>query len=41
MTSQPASQSILAGRIDDVPDSLDERTILIRFLDYARDTVHA
>ena len=41
MTSASASQSILPGRTDDVPDSLDERAILIRFLDYARDTVHA
>jgi uncharacterized damage-inducible protein DinB len=40
MTSQSASQSILAGRTDDVPDSWDERTILTTFLDYARDTVH-
>src|ERR1700689_1711703 len=41
MTSPSASQSILPGRTDDAPDSLDERAILIRFLDYARDTVHA
>ncbi len=41
MTSASASQSILPGRTDDAPDSLDERAILIRFLDYARDTVHA
>ena len=41
MTSASASQSILPGRIDDIPHSLDERAILIRFLDYARDTVHA
>jgi uncharacterized damage-inducible protein DinB len=41
MTSASASQSILPGRTDDVPDSLDERAILIQFLDYARDTVHA
>jgi uncharacterized damage-inducible protein DinB len=41
MTSQSASQSILPGRTDDVPDSWDERTILTTFLDYARDTVHA
>ena len=41
MTSASASQSILPGRADDVPDSLDERAILTRFLDYARDTVHA
>jgi uncharacterized damage-inducible protein DinB len=41
MTSESASQSILAGRTDDVPDSWDERTILTTFLDYARDTVHA
>jgi uncharacterized damage-inducible protein DinB len=41
MTSASASQSILPGRTDDVPDSLDERAILTQFLDYARDTVHA
>jgi uncharacterized damage-inducible protein DinB len=41
MTSQSASQSILAGRADDVPDGWDERTILTTMLDYARDTVHA
>ena len=41
MTSASASQSIRPGRTDDVPDSLDERAILTRFLDYARDTVHA
>src|ERR1700728_1713565 len=41
MTSASASQSILPGRTDDAPDRLDERAILIRFLDYARDTVHA
>src|ERR1700722_9055616 len=41
MTSPSASQSILPGRIDDVPDSWDERTILSTLLDYARDTVHA
>jgi hypothetical protein len=41
MTSQSASQSISAGRVDDVPPSWDERTILTTFLDYARDTVHA
>src|ERR1700729_1140042 len=41
MTSESASQSIQAGRVDDAPDSLDERAILVRFLDYARDTVHA
>jgi uncharacterized damage-inducible protein DinB len=41
MTSASASQSILPGRTDDAPDSLDERAILTRFLDYARDTVHA
>lgn len=41
MTSESASQSIPAGRTDDVPDSWDERTILATFLDYARDTVHA
>src|SRR5580692_947562 len=41
MTSPSASQSILPGRADDVPDSFDERTILTTFLDYARDTVHA
>jgi uncharacterized damage-inducible protein DinB len=41
MTSQSASQSIAAGRQDDVPDSWDDRTILTTVLDYARDTVHA
>jgi uncharacterized damage-inducible protein DinB len=41
MTSASASQSIVPGRADDVPDTLDERTILTQFLDYARDTVHA
>ncbi len=41
MTSESASQSISAGRADDVPSSWDQRTILITFLDYARDTVHA
>src|SRR5580692_12262376 len=41
MTSPSASQSILPGRADDVPDSFDERAILTQFLDYARDTVHA
>jgi uncharacterized damage-inducible protein DinB len=41
MTSASASQSILPGRTDDVPDTLDERAILAQFLDYARDTVHA
>jgi uncharacterized damage-inducible protein DinB len=41
MTSQPASQSIAAGRADDIPPSWDERTILTTFLDYARGTVHA
>src|SRR6204780_5821177 len=41
MTSESASQSIVPGRRDDVPDSFDERTILTQFLDYARDTVHA
>src|SRR5580698_4608913 len=41
MTSASASQSILPGRTDDAPDSLDERAILTRFLDYARDTLHA
>jgi uncharacterized damage-inducible protein DinB len=41
MTSESASQSIAAGRVDDVPSSSDERTILLTFLDYARDTVHA
>ena len=41
MTSESASQSIVPGRIDDVPDSMDERAILLQFLDYARDTVHA
>ena len=41
MTSEPASQSVAAGRTDDVPSSLDERTVLTTFLDYTRDTVHA
>jgi hypothetical protein len=41
MTSESASQSISAGRTDDVPASWDERTVLTTFLDYARDTVHA
>ncbi|HEY3733562.1 MAG TPA: DinB family protein [Streptosporangiaceae bacterium] len=41
MTSQSASQSISAGRTDDVPASWDERTTLTTLLDYARDTVHA
>src|ERR1700735_3498078 len=41
MTSASASQSILPGRTDDAPDRMDERAILTRFLDYARDTVHA
>jgi uncharacterized damage-inducible protein DinB len=41
MTSEPASQSISAGRTDDIPARWDERTTLTTFLDYARDTVHA
>ena len=42
MTSgESASQSIVAGRIDDVPSSWDDRTILTTMLDYTRDTVHA
>jgi uncharacterized damage-inducible protein DinB len=41
MTSESASQSIPAGRTDDIPARWDERTILTTFLDYARDTVHA
>jgi uncharacterized damage-inducible protein DinB len=41
MTSESASQSISAGRTDDIPPRWDERTILTTFLDYARDTVHA
>lgn len=41
MTYESASQSISSGRTDDIPSSWDERTILITFLDYARDTVHA
>lgn len=41
MTSESASQSIEPDRIDDVPDSWDERTTLTTLLDYARDTVHA
>jgi uncharacterized damage-inducible protein DinB len=41
MPSESASQSISAGRTDDIPARWDERTILTTFLDYARDTVHA
>ena len=41
MTSESAAQSISAGRTDDIPARWDERTTLITFLDYARDTVHA
>jgi uncharacterized damage-inducible protein DinB len=41
MTSEPASQSISAGRADDIPPSWDERTTLTTVLDYARGTVHA
>jgi len=41
MTYESASQSISAGRTDDIPSNWDERTILTTFLDYARDTVHA
>jgi uncharacterized damage-inducible protein DinB len=41
MTYESASQSISAGRTDDIPSSWDERTIVTTFLDYARDTVHA
>jgi uncharacterized damage-inducible protein DinB len=41
MTSESASQSIAAGRSDDIPSRWDERTVLTTFLDYARDTVHA
>ncbi len=41
MTAESASQSIAAGRVDDIPPSWDERTTLTTFLDYARDTVHA
>ena len=41
MTSESASQSIAAGRTDDIPPRWDERTVLMTFLDYARDTVHA
>jgi uncharacterized damage-inducible protein DinB len=41
MTSESASQSISAGRADDIPSSWDERTVLTTVLDYARDTVHA
>jgi uncharacterized damage-inducible protein DinB len=41
MTSESASQSISAGRTDDIPPRWDERTVLTTFLDYARDTVHA
>ena len=41
MTSESASQSIAAGRADDIPPGWDERTILTTFLDYARGTVHA
>ena len=40
MTSGTASQSIPAGRTDDVPPRRDERTILTSLV-YARDTVHA
>ena len=41
MTSPSASQSISPDRVNDIPASWDERTILTTFLDYARDTVHA
>jgi hypothetical protein len=41
MTSESASQSVSAGRADDIPSTWDERTVLTTFLDYARDTVHA
>jgi len=42
MTSEEsASQSIAPGRIDDVPSSWDERTVLTTMLDYTRGTVHA
>jgi uncharacterized damage-inducible protein DinB len=41
MTSESASQSIAPGRIDDVPSSWDDRTVLTTMLDYTRDTVHA
>jgi uncharacterized damage-inducible protein DinB len=41
VTSEAASQSIAAGRTDDIPPTWDERTVLTTFLDYARDTVHA
>ncbi len=37
----PASQTLAAGRADDIPVSFDERTVLTTMLDYARDTVHA
>ncbi len=40
-SAESASQSIAAGRADDVPASWDDRTVLTTFLDYARDTVHA
>jgi hypothetical protein len=38
MTSESGSQSISAGRTDDIPSSWDELTVLTTFLDYARDT---
>ncbi|HUJ06964.1 MAG TPA: DinB family protein [Streptosporangiaceae bacterium] len=41
MTSQSAPGPAPQGRTDDVPPSWDERTVLVTFLDYARDTVHA
>jgi uncharacterized damage-inducible protein DinB len=41
MTSESASQPVTAARADDIPSGWDERTVLMTFLDYARDTVHA
>ena len=41
MTSPSPAQPATVGRINDIPSSWDERTVLTTFLDYARDTVHA
>jgi uncharacterized damage-inducible protein DinB len=41
MTAESASQPVSADRVDDIPSSWDERTVLTTFLDYARGTVHA
>jgi uncharacterized damage-inducible protein DinB len=41
MTAESASQSIPAGRTDDIPAAFGERAVLTTMLDYARDTVHA